>query len=87
MRLFEIIDDADDEKMHMILEYCPHGDIMHLNEASLTFQPPEILLSHLPPAGRGDNLNFNPNSEIDNESRDSRAQSETAFQKLTKLGK
>ena len=37
--------------MHMIMEYCPHGDIMHLNEESLSFTPPDVLLSHLPPVG------------------------------------
>lgn len=49
MHLFEIIDDEDDDKIHMIMDYCQHGDIMRLNETDLSFTPPSVLLSHLPP--------------------------------------
>lgn len=28
VKLFEIIDDEEDEKLHMVMEYCEHGEIM-----------------------------------------------------------
>ena len=44
IKLFEIIDDNEDEKLHMVLEYCPFGEIMKFSEESMTFCPALPLL-------------------------------------------
>jgi hypothetical protein len=35
--LFEIIDDDEDEKLHMVMEYCPYGEIMKFREDTMRF--------------------------------------------------
>ena len=44
VRIYEIIDDDEDEKLHIVMEYCPHGEIMRFYEDSMTFVPSPALL-------------------------------------------
>mmetsp|Transcript_7392 Transcript_7392/g.12478 ORF Transcript_7392/g.12478 Transcript_7392/m.12478 type:complete len:136 (+) Transcript_7392:3-410(+) len=44
VRLYEVIDDEEDEKLHMVMEYCPGGEIMRFDEANVNFSPPKALL-------------------------------------------
>ena len=43
MALYEVIDDEEDEKFHIIMDYCCHGEIMTFDEASFTFTPCKAL--------------------------------------------
>ena len=42
--LLEIIDDSEDEKLHMVMEYCRFGEIMKFQEESMTFLPCDAIL-------------------------------------------
>jgi len=44
VRLHEVIDDPKDEKLHLIMDYCPNGQIMTFNEENFTFNPPDSLI-------------------------------------------
>ena len=44
VRIYEIIDDDEDEKLHIVMEYCPNGEIMRFYEDSMTFVPSPALL-------------------------------------------
>ena len=44
VRVFEIIDDEEDEKLHIVMEHCLNGEIMRFNEDSMTFMPSNALL-------------------------------------------
>lgn len=43
VRLYEVIDDKEDEKLHLIMDYCPN-QILSFKEDTLTFRPPNVLL-------------------------------------------
>jgi len=45
VKLFEVIDDEEDEKLHMVMEYCPYGEILKFYEDTMTFEPAAPLLS------------------------------------------
>lgn len=45
VKLYEIIDDEEDEKLHMVMEYCPYGQIMKFSEETMTFKPCEPTLN------------------------------------------
>ena len=47
VNLYEIIDDEEDEKLHMILDYCPNGEIMKFHEPDMSFRPPQILINEI----------------------------------------
>jgi len=38
VQLYEVIDDAEDDKLFMILEYVPLGEVMSFDEATLTYR-------------------------------------------------
>ena len=42
--LYEIIDDEEDEKIHLILNYCKHGEILTFDEDKMKFTPNSALL-------------------------------------------
>ena len=45
VRIFEYIDDLEyDEKLHIVMEYCEHGEIMRFNEDTMTFVPSPALI-------------------------------------------
>lgn len=44
MKLYEVIDDVEDEKLHMVIEYCPYGEILKFNEQTMKFSPNVALL-------------------------------------------
>ena len=44
VKLHEIIDDEDEEKLHMIMDFCPCGEVMKFNEDTMMFSPPYVLL-------------------------------------------
>jgi [calcium/calmodulin-dependent protein kinase] kinase len=39
VRLWEIIDDDEDEKLHMIMDFCEEGQILSFNEDKMNFTP------------------------------------------------
>ena len=41
VRLFEVIDDPAEDKLYMILDYCPNGEIMSFNEEKMAFVAPK----------------------------------------------
>ena len=47
VRLYEVIDDKEDEKLHLIMDYCPNQQILSCNEDTLTFRPPNVLLEKM----------------------------------------
>ena len=44
VKLYELIDDEEDEKLHIVMEYCPLGELMKFNEETMKFIPPSFLL-------------------------------------------
>ena len=42
--IHEIIDDPQDDKLQMIMEYCQHGQILTVDEVKITFTPSDTLL-------------------------------------------
>ena len=44
VKLYEIIDDEEDEKIHLILNYCKHGEILTFDEDKMKFIPNSALL-------------------------------------------
>jgi len=44
VKLHEIIDDEDEEKLYMIMDFCPCGEVMKFNENTMMFRPPEVLM-------------------------------------------
>ena len=44
VKLYEVIDDEEDEKLHMIMQYCPFGQIMKFDEETAIFTPCKALL-------------------------------------------
>lgn len=45
VKLYEIIDDSEDEKLHMVMEYCPYGQILKFHEDTMSFEPCEAILN------------------------------------------
>jgi hypothetical protein len=39
VKLIEVIDDEEDEKLHIIMEYCQNGEITKFNEENMSFRP------------------------------------------------
>jgi serine/threonine protein kinase len=44
MRLHEVIDDADENKLHIVMEYCPNGELLSFSDETGRFMPPSFLL-------------------------------------------
>jgi serine/threonine protein kinase len=44
VKLHEIIDDEDEEKLYMIMDFCPCGEVMKFNENTMMFSPPDVLM-------------------------------------------
>ena len=47
VKLYEVIDDAEDEKIHLIMDYCPNQQILSFDEETLSFRPPRVLLEYI----------------------------------------
>jgi hypothetical protein len=41
--LIEVIDDEEDEKIHLIMNYCMHGEILSFDEEKMKFTPAPAL--------------------------------------------
>jgi [calcium/calmodulin-dependent protein kinase] kinase len=43
VKLYEVIDDEEDEKIHLIMNYCKHGEILSFDEDKMKFTPTSAL--------------------------------------------
>lgn len=44
VKLYEVIDDDEDEKVHLVMDFCPYGELLSFNEENSKFEPPKFLL-------------------------------------------
>jgi serine/threonine protein kinase len=44
VKLHELIDDDDEEKLYLLMDFCPCGEVMKFNEATMMFRPPDVLV-------------------------------------------
>ena len=44
MKIFEIIDDPQEDKLYLVMEYCSAGEVMSFKESTMSFKAPRALL-------------------------------------------
>ena len=44
VKIFEIIDDPQEDKLYLVMDYCAVGEVMTFKESTMSFKPPKALL-------------------------------------------